>query len=187
LRSLLVIIGFLALGIAAPAHAAVVETQEQWKPRVGDVVVADITSNTIYLVHPDAHYYPSLMASGLQKDINYLGEKYYAQTPVAHWTVKQRMYQIDKTDFGQTGLFLRLYRDGVTKTAYGIHSHKNIAAWLKSPERYKSYGCIVVTESVLALIDQTYKMNGNSLEVYTTNGPDKLIELLQHGEQLAAR
>jgi hypothetical protein len=99
-----------------------------------------------------------------------------ASTPVAKWTVLSSHIQPDRVTFGATGEFLRLYRDGKTRTHYGIHSYKYIDEFLASDDRYRSMGCVLVTDGVLDLLQAAFTLNGNKLEVETRYGVDEETE-----------
>ncbi len=171
----------LAAATAAPTSAATVLMPSEWVPEYGDQLFVDVSANMGYLLHRDARYMPFKVATGLQRTIYYNHTLYYAQTPAAFWVAKDRVIQLDNVNFGPTRRFFRLYRNGDTRTAYGIHGHKSIEEWLKSPMRYRSYGCIVVAEETLDIIERTYALNDNSLIVTTMLGSDKFLQ------ELAAR
>jgi hypothetical protein len=65
---------------------------------------------------------------------------------------------------------MRLYSEGENMTSYGIHATANIEDILASDDRYRSMGCILVSESVLDILEQTYTLNGDMLPVVTVNG-----------------
>ena len=84
--------------------------------------------------------------------------------------------QGDRITFGPKGRFLRLYKDGEEYTSYGIHDYAYIDKILSQDTegRYFSMGCILVNQEVLDLLEETYTLNGNRLEVYTTQGLQEL-------------
>lgn len=183
LRTASICIGLAFALLATPVSAASVVSLDQWVPQAGDQLIVDVVSNTGYLVHPDATYLPFLVASGQKRTVHYLGMTYYAATPQRMWVAKDRKIQPDRVNFGVSGRFLRLFADGTKYTAYGIHSYKYIDKWMKEDERYKSLGCVVVTEEIMTIIENTYYLNGNTLQVTTTSGPQKLVDLLSRLEQ----
>ena len=166
-----------------PASAAIVETAENWQPRQGDIFVADLTANIGYLIHADATYLPFLIASGQQRYVYYLGQRYFAATPRKTWVAKEQKIQPDRINFGASGRFLRLFDEGTEYTSYGIHSYKYISRWLSAPNRYKSLGCIVVTEDIMDILAETFALNGKELLVITTDGPNRLFQELTSREQ----
>ncbi len=164
--------------IAMPASAATVLTPDQWKPEVGDRLIVDVDANMGYLLHEDARYMAFPVATGLRKTIRYMGQTYYAETPLGSWVAKDRKIQSDRVMFGQTGRFLRLFEDGTRYTSYGIHSFKYVDTWLASGDRYRSYGCIVVSEELMNIIEATYVINGKTLAVETTYGSQRFLDEL---------
>ncbi len=179
--SLLLSILLLSLPLAVSATGYI--PQQQWQPRIVDEFIVDVDSNTGYLLHADGGYMAFPLATGQQRTIHYLGINYFASTPLSSWIAKDEMIQTDRVDFGITGRFLRLYKNGSERTAYGIHGYKYFKKWLKDDTRYKSLGCIVVSEDMLDIIEATYRINGNRLNVQTTYGPQKLLDELTAIEQ----
>ncbi len=171
--------------VATPVQAASVQTQDNWVPEANDVLIVDVQSNTAYLLHQDARYLPFLVATGMKRKVHYLNHSYYAQTPTGTWVARERKIQLHKRDFGPTGRFLRLFQNGTLRTAYGIHSHKDIEQWMQRGDRYTSLGCIVVSEQMLDIIERTYEIGGNRLVVITTLGPERFLQELTVREQTA--
>lgn len=161
---------FCALMIAAlPIFSAPTQSITQWEPREGDIFQVDVTTNTGYLVHPDGTQIAFDVATGQQRNVYYLGRYYFAATPVASWTVNSSHIQPDRYTFGPKGKFLRLYKDGDQYTSYGIHTHKYIDYMLDSPaaSRYRSMGCILVSDKMMEVLMDTFENNGNTLQVTT--------------------
>lgn len=144
---------------------------EQWQTMPGDAFLVDTDANIGYLVHKDGGYTSFVVATGQRKVVYYAGMKYDATTPTIRWTVKRKDIQTDKITFGDHGKFLRLF-DENGETKYGIHSHAYIRKILASTDRYKSMGCVLVSDEVLEIIEETYTKNGNTLDVLTTYGFD---------------
>lgn len=162
-------------GITMAATAPQVDSpsipQESWISMKGDRMIVDTSTNMGYLVHDNGSYLEFKVATGQKRYVRYLGMNYNAATPSRRWTVLSTHIQPDRTTFGPTGLFLRLYYKD-ERTSYGIHSHKSIATMLEEEQRYESMGCVLVTDDILALITQSYYLNGNTLDVVTVNGID---------------
>lgn len=166
----------LALGMPLPAHAFSLLPSEisatdisEWEAQVGDMLIVDTKKNIGYLVHPKGGYTHFLVATGQLQWVNYIGRKYRAKTPDLQWTVLDKEIKSDRTTFGKEGLFLRLFdEDG--RTAYGIHSHRSIEVMLAEKERFRSMGCILVSQSVLDIIEATFEGSGRKLDVLTING-----------------
>ncbi|TSC59039.1 MAG: hypothetical protein Greene041619_220 [Candidatus Peregrinibacteria bacterium Greene0416_19] len=168
--------GHLALLVscwAVPASVGAVEDSEAWTIRRGDFVVFDLSTNRGRLYHrgdPDPLTFAG--ASGQKRAVSYLGRRYYAATPIDDWMVQSTKIQPDRMTFGKSGLFLRLYRGGLS-TAYGIHSYGNLGAMIGT---YGSMGCLIVNDEILDILHRTYVHNGNTLRVKTVAGFDVLQE-----------
>lgn len=148
---------------------------EQWQPEAGDRFIVDTRENVGYLVHENGHYTATKVGSGKQQIVRYIGRVYDATTPDNYWVVQSSHIQPDRITFGETGRFLRLYDDGVTYTAYGIHPTANIDEILAGENRYKSMGCVLVSEAMMDILMDTYALNGERLEVVTRHGIDDLL------------
>ncbi len=171
------------MATAIPASAASLIQTSEWKPAIGDELIVDVESNTGYLIHTDGSYLPFLVATGLQKNIRYLGRTYFAQTPLKEWVAKEKKIQTDKVMFGKTGRFFRLFDGGTVSTPYGIHSFKYVDDWMKDEDRYRSYGCVVVTEEILDIVEDTFYLNGKALKVKTIFGLEQFIDELAERER----
>lgn len=172
-----IVTGLLLVASAPAAHASLLQTGSEWQPQVGDEFVVDVANNMGYLLHQaEATYFSFPVATGQQRWIRYLGMTYFGATREGTWVVKERNMKSAKSMFGN-GRFLRLYRDG-KYSHYGIHSYWDAPAWMEDEDRYKSLGCIVVTEDILDIIEQTYFLNGNELKVTTTAGQEQLHQML---------
>lgn len=134
---------------------------EEWVPTQGDYVMVDLSTNTGYLASEDGRLLaPFDVVSGQKNIVNYIGLRYWAETPEHEWTVKQKFVKEDRVTFGQRGLFLRLYLDNKF-THYGIHAYKYADSLLSldDDERYQSMGCILVSEDVLTIIEEVFEAN----------------------------
>lgn len=158
----------LALSASTPALPEV--PLHEWQPLAGDRLVVDTRENVGYLVHDDGQFTSFPVLTGQRRTVRYIGRTYNATTPVARWTVTETEYKGRSTTFGETGLFLRLFKDGDERTAYGIHSHLQFQLMLDQGNRFRSMGCVLVSEDVLQLIKQTFEQNGNALDVATAYG-----------------
>jgi len=145
--------------------------QENWIAMKGDRLIVDTKENMGYIAHDNGAYLAFKLATGQKRVVRYLGITYNAATPNRRWTVLSTHIQPDRTTFGPSGLFLRLYHKD-ERTSYGIHSHKSIAKMLEEEKRYESMGCVLVTDEILAFLTQAYYLNGNTLDVVTVNGVD---------------
>lgn len=168
-----VLFGLVVSTSSAPAslQSAHVELAD-WQVQKGDRFIVDTEANIGYIVHIDGTYTSTLVGSGKRQIVNYIGKTYNATTPSAKWVVKSKNLYADHITFGKSGRFLRLYQDGKISTSYGIHATANIDDMLTWDDRYKSMGCVLVSESVLDILEATYKLNGDSLDVVTTAGLD---------------
>lgn len=168
-----VLFGLVVSTSGAPAsmHSTYVELAD-WQAQKGDRFIVDTEANIGYIVHTDGSFTSTRVGSGKRQIVNYIGKTYNATTPSAKWVVKSKNLYADRITFGKSGRFLRLYQDGKTSTSYGIHATANIDDMLTWEDRYKSMGCVLVSESVLDILEATYKLNGDSLDVVTTAGLD---------------
>ncbi len=174
LRRLFAAAGIIFLWCIAPTSWAASIDLQQWQPQYGDEFIVDVDANVGYLVHADGNYLPFLLATGMRKTIRGFGIVYNGATPTRTWVVKSETMN---SGFGVTGRFLRLSYNG-KDTHYGIHSYAYVNSWLQSDNRYRSLGCIVVSEDMLNVLEQTYETNGNELVVTTSNGPQALVQEL---------
>jgi len=167
-----VLFGVMA-STATPAISPYIPLQE-WQVQAGDRFAVDTEENMGYIIHTDGSYTSTKVGSGKQQTVNYIGKTYFAATPSDNWVVKSKNLYADKITFGKGGRFLRLYADGKTSTSYGIHATDNIEDILKMPadERYKSMGCVLVSEAMMDILEATYELNGRMLEVVTVDGID---------------
>lgn len=158
----------LQVAITGPALPAQYIPVDNWVPQKHDRFIADTRLNVGYIAHENGSYTSFPIGSGRQENVHYMGKNYFAATPSKKWTVKSTNTFKDRVTFGKSGFFMRLY-DGKTSTSYGIHATDNIDDILASDssERYKSFGCVLVSNDVLELLAQTYVKNDNELEVVT--------------------
>lgn len=144
-----------------------------WQPQRGDSFVADTENNIGYLVHRNGEFATFSIATGQRRVVRYIGRTYNASTPNASWRVLSNEVKGDRITFGKQGRFLRLSKlDGnePERTPYGIHSHAYIQKMLSDELRYKSMGCVLVSEDVLDVVIDTYNLNDQSLDVFTVSG-----------------
>lgn len=163
------IAGFVALTtLPVPASASFA-----WQPMNGDRLVVDTQENMGYLIHPSGEFLAFPVATGQRRVVRYIGRVYNASTPSRSWSVESTDVKGDHMTFGPTGLFLRLYYKD-ERTPYGIHGHGQSEEMLSSDQRYRSMGCVIVSEDMLQVIRQTYELNGGYLSVVTTADPTVL-------------
>ncbi len=156
----------LGVGLFAPAALAAEVPVAIWEPEAMDRLYVDVTDNVGYIVHENSDYIRFPVATGLQKEIYWLHKRYYAGTPIRSWTVSEKTTQTDRVMFGKTGRFFRLNVNG-TDTNYGIHGFAYFQKWLKEDDRHRSYGCIVMSEEMLDIVEATYNKAGKTLSVTT--------------------
>ncbi len=155
-----------------------------WIPGVGDTFLADTKNNVGYLIHKNnSGYLKFLIATGQRNTVNYLGRSYIATTPVREWAVVSREIKSDRTTFGKQGRFLRLSYNS-EKTPYGIHSHASIETMLSKSERYRSMGCILVSDDILDLMDETFDINDGSIAVNTVYGIPEALSVLSEAPKM---
>jgi len=161
----------LSLAIATTSPVSVQQIPlADWQPARGDQFIADTRANIGYLVHADGSFTSTKIGSGKRGMVHYMKRTYNAATPSENWVVGKIDTQTDRLTFGKYGTFMRLYRDGTERTSYGIHSVGNIDDLLATDERYYSMGCVLVNDRFLAILLQTYTLNGDTLNVLTIDG-----------------
>lgn len=154
---------------------------DTWVPEATDRIYVDVTDNVGYIVHENNDYIRFLVATGLQKEIYWVRKRYYAATPVDSWTVSEKVTQNDRVMFGKTGRFFRLNVNG-TDTNYGIHGYAYFDKWLKEEDRHRSYGCIIMSEEHLDIVEATYKKAGRTLSVTTMESSEEFFAMINtHG------
>lgn len=171
-----ILVGLALAVYSQPSQPAI--PLNDWVPAMHDVFVADTQSNIGYLVHEDGSFLQTPIGSGKKQTVRYIGRTYNAATPVGIWTIKDKSIKGDHITFGKSGLFLRLFKNGDDYTAYGIHATGNINKLLTWNDRYQSMGCILVSDEVLEILEKTYELNGDTLDVVTINGLDEQNPLL---------
>ena len=150
---------------AVPPPTPAVET---WVPVHGDTLLVDTDANIGRLEHADGTALTFRVVTGAHGYVHYIGRTYDASTPKRVWAVRSIDTKWDRTTFGHKGIFLRLYDDPDTQTPYGIHAHRYGDKMLASDMRYRSMGCIIVSDDVLDVIERTYVVNDGVLTVDTT-------------------
>ena len=162
-----------------PLHATLLPSERapielaQWNAQLGDAFVVDSKENMGYLVHPDGGYTSFPVNTGQRRVVRYIGRVYNATTPTGHWFALSHEIKGDRITFGKSGRFVRLFKndeDGVSYTPYGIHSHAYAEKMLLSDDRFRSMGCIIVSESVLDTIIATFDLNEKKMNVVTVYG-----------------
>ena len=147
-----------------------------WAPQSGDWLYVDVSHNAGYLIHPNKSYLPFPVVTGQRRVVRYLGLTYNASTPTQTWTAETEESKGDHITFGPTGKFFRLFDKGGDSTSYGIHGHAYADEMLSRDDRYRSMGCIIVSERMLAVLERTFSLNRASLAVLTGDGPPKGVE-----------
>jgi hypothetical protein len=143
-------------------------TPETWIPQPGDRLLVETDINMGHLIKEDGTRLTFAVATGQRRYVAYLGMYYYAATPKQEWVAKESSTQPDRFTFGEEGLFIRMFVDG-KRTRYGIHTIANADDIFarESQERYASMGCTLVTQEILDIIEETFKVNGGELHVLT--------------------
>ncbi len=161
----------LSLFLSAPASADLTQHTSHaiWQPAIGDHIVVDTNNNMGYLYHNNGNYLSFRVATGQKRNVYYIGRYYNAKTPDRKWEMKTRHVKGDRVTFGPTGRFLRLYNEG-SHTAYGIHGHRDANVMLEDNMRFRSMGCIIVSENILNIIENTFEINEGNVSVETVNG-----------------
>lgn len=167
------------LGSAMAPSPPQEEVVRSWQPEEGDTLYVDTQANLGYLIHPDSRRFVFRVATGQRRTVRYIGMTYFAGTPEASWLVKSHHIQGDRITYGREGHFLRMYKDADEYSHYGIHTHASADSMLQEQDRYASMGCIIVSKSLLDLLERTYAVNGDLLPVVTANGPPEYLLAMQ--------
>jgi hypothetical protein len=169
----------LALATSAFASPQTVPYQismAEWEPQVGDQILFDTKDNWGYIIHDDGLYIRFPVVTGQRRNVWYIGRYYHAATPTWDWKIQSTHIKGDRVTFGPTGRFLRMYKDGEDGTAYGIHGHRDATQMLADGDRFRSMGCIIVSEDILSTMERTYLLNEESLSVKSVYGdPFKIL------------
>jgi len=169
------IASLFGIALAASVSTGGYVPADAWVPLAGDRVIVDTAENIGYLARENGDFTSFPVLTGQKRVVRYIGRVYNAATPERNWTVQSVDVKGRSMTFGETGTFLRLYDEG-EKTAYGIHSHLTFQKMLDEGDRYRSMGCVLISEDVLQLIVATYDANGRTLDVATTHGVDVPLE-----------
>lgn len=161
----------LAASAFQSSDIAKLHTQaEQWVPAAGDELLIDTKDNIGFLMHKDGAFISFPVVTGQRRNVWYIGRYYYGATPAWDWEIGGMDTKGDRVTFGPTGRFLRLFKEGDERTAYGIHGHRDAEEMLAEEERFRSMGCVIVSESILDILEQTYAAGGSRLAVKTHFG-----------------
>jgi hypothetical protein len=158
----------LFLSVSALPSVETFIEPEHWIPVAGDRFIVDTKDNVGYLVHESGDHTSFKVVTGQKRNVYYIGRYYNAKTPDKRWRVQALDTKAAGVTFGPTGRFLRLF-DSNGRTAYGIHGHKYAEKMLSEDVRFRSMGCVIVSEEILDVIEFTYYVNGESLNVETLN------------------
>lgn len=160
--------GILPTVQKVPEHA--------WHSAKGDRVLVDTLNNQGYIFHTDGRYVQFPIVTGQRRFVWYIGRYYFGATPNWNWTAKSMHIKGDRVTFGPSGRFLRLYKDGTDRTAYGFHEHRDEEEMfaLPDPKRFRSYGCIIVKTPIMDLLEETFEKNDNELPVISVHGIEEL-------------
>ena len=170
------LLGFVLSFSASPGDLSASQALAAWQPSIGDQLIIDTKNNVGYLLHPSGTNLSFKLVSGQRRTVNYIGLTYNAATPEKDWIAKSHHVKGDRITYGPSGRFIRLYENGDIYTHYGIHTHAYGDEYLASDNRYRSMGCIIVSEDIFDLIERTYLLSGKYLRVATREGigPSKI-------------
>lgn len=157
---------------ASPNVLSPPDALAMWQPSVGDQLIVDTQNNIGYLIHPSGERLSFKLVTGQRRIVNYIGLTYNAATPKGNWIAKTHHVKGDRITYGPSGRFIRLYENGDIYTHYGIHTHAYGDEYIASNNRYRSMGCIIVSEDIFNMIEKTYLLSGQYLRVTTRYGVD---------------
>jgi len=162
-----------------PAPAALQVSVDSWVPGFGDRFVVDTRGNDGYLIHTDGQYIRFPVITGQRRWVRYIGRSYNATTPAWDWVAKSLDIKWDRTTFGPSGRFLRLYRDGEDSTAYGIHEHAAETVMFARESRFQSMGCIIVQSKFMDILEWTFAVNAEDggVPVFTRYGVEDAVRI----------
>lgn len=154
----------------------------EWQAEPGDRAMVDTKNNVGYLIHTDGSYLKFPVVTGQRRWVYYIGRSYNASTPNWDWQAKSLDIKGDRITFGPTGRFLRLYKDGEDRTAYGFHEYRTDAEMFENEdgslapakERFRSMGCVIVKTAMMDLVIETWEVNNGVLDVQTRHGIDNI-------------
>ena len=151
---------------------------ENWKIEESDRILVDTKNNEGYIFHEDGRYLNFPIVTGQRRWVYYIGQSYNASTPNWNWQMKSMHIKGDRLTFGPSGRFLRLYKDGVDRTAYGFHEYgQEDELFLGLDTRCRSMGCIVFRVPIMDLLVATFEQNW-SIEVESLYGIDSLKDAM---------
>ena len=163
-------VGMLLSATLALSNAPVFVPLHEWEPRLGDRFIVDTNTNMGYLIHTTGTYTSFPVATGKKEYVSYIGRYYYAATPNWDWEVQDLEIKWDRTTFGPSGRFLRMFKDGEDYTAYGIHEYLHEDEMFALEERFGSMGCIIVRKEIMDVLEETYQKNEGVISVKTVAG-----------------
>lgn len=132
---------------------------EDFEPSKGDYFLVDIENALGYLINDTTRFYTvfPVMTGALR-----------TPTPVKDWVVLEKSVKSDRITFGKTGEFFRMYlNEGATRTAYGIHGYGFFEDEISNARKFLSLGCVLVSDNVLDLLEESFNLNGASLSIST--------------------
>lgn len=137
------------------------QSSSKYGASIGDYMVVDISNGIGYLMNnltKNVTIFP-VMTGGKR-----------TPTPEQEWVVKEKNIQGNRIFFGESGEFLRLYTDaGEQFTHYGIHGYAYFDREIERGTKYLSWGCVMTSDDVLDLIEESYLANGGLLKVTTVD------------------
>ncbi len=174
-------LGTTALPSSSPSSASGLPLS-LWEPKAGDTFIVDTKENVGYLVHENGRYTSFDVVTGQRRRVYYIGRSYNATTPTKAWVASSVHVKGDRLTFGKTGRFFRLYDEG-ERTAYGIHGYGREDDMFSQDSRFQSMGCVIVREHILNIIEKTYELNDQKMNVITVYGLETLPEHIALGAE----
>jgi len=132
---------------------------------VGDYFMVDIDAGFGYIMNDDLGRFTAFpVMTGARG----------TPTPEEHWVILSKHVKGNHFTFGRTGEFLRMYRvkDGEKpkRTAYGIHNYALFDEKVADDTKFLSLGCVLVSEDVLNIVEESWLVNGRAMDIYTKHG-----------------
>jgi len=124
----------------------------------GDYFLVDVSAGIGYLMNDNTRYFTGfpVMTGGKR-----------TPTPYKEWVVLQKDIKSNHIFYSASGEFFRMFENGTKRTGYGIHGYAYFDKEVLNGRKFLSWGCIMVADDVLDLLEESYIANGNTLKVST--------------------
>ncbi|MBD3330514.1 hypothetical protein GF354_03205 [Candidatus Peregrinibacteria bacterium] len=156
-----------------PTNVWTVSSHQNYPVSYGDEFIVDIENGEGYLIN---YYTKTFTKFPLMTGTT------YAPTPVSEWIVKEKNIQGNRVVFSDSGEFFRMYKNGITRTGYGIHGYKYFKREIENGRKFLSLGCVLVADDVLDVIEESFYANKELFNMSTREKVD-LWDLLKRDNE----